>query len=97
MFIKSTLLAIAVFLGMIALRPYFVPERIARADSGRFDYVQIISAQFLYNGAQGVLMLDKRNGNVWFTARNAENMKIAFKDPVFVVRVPLEKMDDAAR
>jgi hypothetical protein len=97
MFIKSMLLVIAVFLGMIALRPYLSPDRVVKADSGRFDYVQIISAQFLYNGAQGVLLLDKRNGNVWFTQRNTDNMRVAFQDPVFVLRVPLEKMDDAVR
>src|SRR5215469_4731969 len=93
MFVKSILLAIAVFLGMIAIRPYISPDQHVRADSGQFDYVQIISAQFIYNGATGVLLLDKRNGNVWFTERNSDNMRLAFKDPVFVVRVPLEKLD----
>jgi len=97
MFIKSMLLAIAVFLGMIALRPYVAPDRTVKADSGRFDYVQIVSAQFIWNGTQGVLLLDKRNGNVWFIPRNTDNMKFAFKDPVFVIHVPLEKLDDAAR
>src|SRR5215472_18662356 len=97
MFVKSTLLAIAFFLGLIALRPYIAPEQHVKADSGQYDYVQIVSAQFIYNGATGVLLLDKRNGNVWFTERNADNMTIAFKDPVFVVRVPLEKLDASAR
>jgi hypothetical protein len=97
MFLKSILLIIAVFLGLIAIRPYIAPEQHVRADSGQFDYVQIISAQFIYNGATGVLLLDKRNGNVWFTQRNSDNMKLAFKDPVFVVRVPLEKLDQNAR
>lgn len=95
--LKSMLLAIAVFLGMIAVRSYVAPEQNVKADSGQFDYVQIISAQFIYNGATGVLLLDKRNGNVWFTERNADNMRFAFKDPVFVVRVPLEKLDASAR
>jgi hypothetical protein len=96
-FLKLTLLAIALFLGMIALRPYVSPDQSVKADSGQFDYVQIISAQFIYNGATGVLLLDKRNGNVWFTERNNDNMTLAFKDPVFVVRVPLEKLDANAR
>ena len=95
--LKSILLAIAVFLGMIAVRPYVAPEQKVKAESGQFDYVQIISAQFIYNGATGVLLLDKRNGNVWFTERNADNMQLAFKDPVFVVRLPLEKLDASPR
>jgi len=97
MFIKSALLAIAISLGMIAIRPYLAPEQKVAADSGRFDYVYVVSPSFIYNGANGVLLLDKRNGNVWFTQRNADNMKLVFKDPVFVVRLPLEKMDEAAR
>jgi hypothetical protein len=94
---KALWLTIAIFLGMIAVRPYVAPEQHVKADSGQFDYVQIISAQFIYNGATGVLLLDKRNGNVWFTERNADNMQIAFKDPVFVVRLPLEKLDASPR
>jgi hypothetical protein len=97
MLLKSTLLAIAFFLGLIALRPYIAPEQRVKAESGQYDYVQIVSAQFIYNGVTGVLLLDKRNGNVWFTERNADNMRLAFKDPVFVVRLPLEKLDENAR
>jgi hypothetical protein len=93
MLVKGSLLAIAIFLGMIAIRPYVSPAQSVKAESGQYDYVQIVSAQFLYNGATGVLLLDKRNGNVWFTERNNANMRVAFKDPVFVIHLPLEKLD----
>jgi hypothetical protein len=96
-FIKFVLLAIAIFLGLIAARPFLAPETRVAADSGRFDYASIISATFLYNGRQGILLLDKRNGNVWFLGRNGDNMTLSFADPVFVVHVPLEKLDGAAK
>ena len=89
---KVLLFAIAVFLAMIALRPYLQPVGV-RADAARFDHIFIASAAFLYNGEQGLLLLDKRNGNVWFIAR----MNKGFKDPVFIIRVPFEKLDDMPR
>jgi len=91
------LLAITLFLGVIALRPYLEPETKVTADSGRFDYASVVSPAFIYNGRQGILLLDKRNGNVWFIARNEANMTVSLADPVFVIHVPLEKLDEAAR
>ncbi len=90
--VTAALVAIVILLAVIAIRPYVIPEFTVTADAGRFDYVQIIAATYLYQGRQGVLMLDKRNGNVWFTARG-DNVNISFTDPVFIVRVPLEKLD----
>jgi len=90
--LRILLLVIAVFLGMIALRPYLEPVE-ARAEAARFDHIFIASASFLYNGEQGLLLLDKRNGNVWFIPK----MNKGFKDPVFIVRVPFEKLDDMPR
>jgi len=89
----ALLLAIAISLGSIALRPYVHPQT-ALAFSGKFDYVNIISPAYLYKGAQGVLLMDMRNGNVWFVGRGDE-MNPTYKDPVFVVRLPLDKLDQA--
>jgi hypothetical protein len=93
--IKWALIAIAFFLGVIAVRPYLQPDVGYAADPVRFDYAYIVSPSFLYNGRQGILLLDKRNGNAWFLGKNNDNMKLSFADPVFVVRVPLEKLDQA--
>ena len=92
--LKSLLLAIAVFLGMIALRPYFKTDLQVSADSGRFDYVHIISVGYLYHGDQGILVLDWRNGNVWFMGRG-NGTTPSYRKPVFVVRLPLDKLDQA--
>jgi len=77
-------------------RPHLRPDASVLADSGRFDYVNVISSMFLYQGNQGVLLMDKRNGNVWFIPKGNE-MTITFRDPVFVTRLPLEKLDQAPR
>jgi hypothetical protein len=90
--LKAALLAIALFLGIIAVRPYFTPDLKVSADAGRFEHVHIVSPSFAYKGSTGVLLMDKRNGNVWFIAKS-DDFNISFKDPVFVVHVPLEKLD----
>jgi len=96
--LKLVLFIIAVSLFMIATRPYLVPVTTVVADSGRFDYLNVVSPAYIYNGRQGLLLLDKRNGNVWFLGKNtSDNTKVTFGDPVFVVHVPLEKVDEAAR
>jgi len=56
-----------------------------------------VSPAYIYNGMPGVLLMDKRNGNVWFLGKYTDNMKVTFGDPVFVAHVPLEKVDEAAR
>lgn len=91
LFIKVTLLAIAFFLGVIALHPFFEPPLTVQAQGARFDHVFILSATFLYKGAQGLLVMDKRNGNVWFIPK----VNDGFQDPVFVIRLPFEKLDRA--
>ena len=87
--VRTGLLVIAASLGMVATRLFFDPPVSARADSARFDHVEIISPLFLYKGAQGLLVWDRRNGNVWFIPKQSDS----FKDPVFVTRVPFEKLD----
>jgi hypothetical protein len=39
-----------------------------------------------------ILLLDKRNGNVWFIPKGDE-INISFRDPSLVVRIPLEQLD----
>jgi hypothetical protein len=95
--LKFVLLIIVLLLGMIVARPYVVPETTVSADSGRFDYLSVVSAVYIYNGRPGVLLLDKRNGNVWFFGKHTDNMKSSFGDPVFVAHVPLEKVEEAVR
>ena len=92
--LKAILLAIAVFLGILALGPLFHPVVNVQAQGGaRFDHVVIVATTFLYKGQQGLLVLDKRNGNVWFIPRSGDQ----FQDAAFVVRVPFEKLDQAPR
>ena len=96
--LKLTLMVIAILLAANVLRPYFKPDIKVLADSGRFDYVSIVSPLFLYKGHQGVLMLDKRNGDIWFIGERGDGSgSIAFREPVFVVRLPLEKLDEVPR
>jgi hypothetical protein len=90
---KLLLILIAVLLAVLVLRPYFDPPATVSAQSARFEHVFIASAGFLYKGQQGMLVLDKRNGNVWFFPRVNET----FQDPVFVMRLQFEKIDQEPR
>jgi hypothetical protein len=63
------------------------------AQPARLDHVFIVSAMFLYKGQQGMLVLDRRNGNAWFFPK----VNDAFRDPVFVMRLEFEKIDQAPR
>lgn len=90
--LKAILLAIAFFLGLLALGPLFQPAVNVQAQGGaRFDHVVIVATTFLYKGQQGLLVLDKRNANVWFIPKSNDQ----FGNPVFVLRVPFEKLDQA--
>ena len=51
----------------------------------------ILATTFLYKGQQGLLLLDRRNGNVWFVPKQDD----VFKDPVFVMRMQFEKLDQS--
>ncbi len=88
---QAILLAIALLLGMIAVHPFFEPRVQVHAESAKFDHVQIVATTFLYKGQQGLLVLDRRNANVWFIPRSGDQ----FGTPVFVIRVPFEKLDEA--
>ncbi len=91
--VKAILLAIAISLAMIAFRPLLEPTIKAQAQSAQFDHVMILVATFLYKGQQGLLVMDKRNGNVWFFPK----VNDMFQDPVFVIRMQFEKLDQAPR
>ena len=86
---RMILLAIALLLGTIALRPYFDPMPAVQAQAARYDHVTILATTFLFKGQQGLLLLDRRNGNVWFVPKQND----VFKDPVFVIRMQFEKLD----
>jgi hypothetical protein len=91
--LKAILITIALFLGMIAIRPFIDPDARVIAQSAKFDHVYIIAPMFLYKGQQGLLVMDRRNANVWFIPKVDDQ----FKAPVFVLRVPLEMLDQAPR
>ena len=94
--LRATLLLIVLLLGVVVLQLVFRPAVKASADSGAFDSITIVSVGFLFQGNQGVLLLDKRNGNLWFIGRGNDK-GIPFKDPVFLARLPLDKLDQAPR
>jgi hypothetical protein len=91
--VRVALLVIAVLLGVLALRPLVEPGTTVSAQSARFDHVMIASTGFLYKGQLGMLVMDKRNGIVWFFPRVNEG----FMDPVFVIRLQFEKIDQDPR
>jgi hypothetical protein len=91
--LRALLLAIVALLGLPVLKPFFETPPIVSAQSSRFDHVLIAATVFLYKGQQGMLVLDKRNGNVWFFPRVNEG----FQDPVFVMRLQFEKIDQDPR
>ena len=93
---KAIFAAIAIFLGLIALRPFFDPAKV-EAQTARFDHVYVVSPMFLYKGQQGLLVMDKRNGNIWFFPKGNQTDILTYADPVFVLRLPFEKLDQAPR
>lgn len=93
LFFATLVLLVAV----LAIQVYVLRPVTAYADSGRFDYIQVVATGFIYNGNPGLLLLDKRNGNVWFLPRGSDMKTTFFKEPVFLIRVPFEKLEDQPR
>ena len=89
--LKATLMVIAFFLGWLAVSPLFVPAATVLSQPATFDHVYIVSPMFLYKGQQGLLVMDRRNANVWFIPKVDEK----FQNPVFVIRLPFEKLNQA--
>ncbi|MBI4889750.1 MAG: hypothetical protein HY821_03930 [Acidobacteria bacterium] len=83
--------AIAALLAIIAVRPFVEPGIVAHAES-RFDYVQVLSTSWMRNGRPGILLMDRRNGNVWHMATQSDRGP-GLGDPQFILRVPFEKLD----
>lgn len=74
-FTKVLLVVIAVFLGMIALRPIFYTE-VAQANPGRFDNIDFAVA--LTEGAFVASFFDRSSGEVWlydFSSGQYKGMK----------------------
>ena len=94
---KVALWVLTVVLGIIALRPLSSPDLKVSAESSRFDHINIVSPLFLFKGAQGLLVLDRRNGNVWFIGKHADEMDLRYREPVFVTQIPFEKLDQPPR
>ncbi|HKD07085.1 MAG TPA: hypothetical protein VKB79_14375 [Bryobacteraceae bacterium] len=92
--LKAILTICVLLLGLVALQAFRGGTATVSAASGRYDYVSIISPVFVYKGVQGVLLLDSRNGNIWFVPKGTD-FNVNFKDPVFVIRLPLDKLDNA--
>ena len=89
--LKVILLAIVLLLAVFVLRLLFDRSSTVSAQSGRFDDVMIASSGFLDNGQQGMLA-GQAHGNVWFPKQNE-----SFPDPVFVMRLQFENIDQAPR
>jgi hypothetical protein len=93
---RIVLLMLTVFTGVIALRPLIYPPRDVLAQAARFDHINILSPTFLYKGAQGLLLMDKRNGNVWFIPKGNDTSQAPFSGaPAYIFRIPFEKLDSA--
>jgi hypothetical protein len=83
-----------VLLAIIMARPYLAPKMRAAADSEPFD-VHIVSPMYLYQGRQGILLLDKRNENAWFIPKGDE-INISFRDPRLLFASAREARSDRA-
>ena len=91
--LKAILLVIAIATTTIALRPLAQPPSRVFAQPPTYDHVFIASTAFLYKSQQGMLILDKRNANVWFFPKATEG----FLDPVFLMQLPFHKIDQPPR
>ena len=90
---RIILAVIAILLAVIAVELRTARPQPVYADSSRFDHVQVVATSFVFGGNTGLVLLDKRNGNVWFLPRGQDMAKTWFKEPVFLIRVPFEKLD----
>ena len=89
-FLKLMMTAPVLLLGVITLDHLSEPRVRAQAEAARFDHVQIVSTAFIHKGQIGLLLLDRRNGNVWFAQKSTdESGRVPFEDPVFLFRAPL--------
>ena len=80
---------VVLLLGVGVFQPEETLLQTVHAQSAQFDHITIVSALYLHQGLEGLLLLDKRNGNVWFMPRR----NTSYDDPQFLLRVPFEKLD----
>jgi hypothetical protein len=77
-FIKAVLLAIGVFLGIIALNPWFQPDSVSAAPQQNLG-VEILSREaILPNMFVSVTFIDTRNGDMWTYVGRNEDWKITY-------------------
>ena len=87
--VKVLLMAIVLLLCVLVLRTGPGQIETVHAQTARFEHITIVSSLFLYGGDRGLLLLDKRNGNVWFMPQRDKT----YGDPSFILRVPFEELD----
>jgi len=98
--VKTLLLLVVIFLGMIALRPYLAPP-VVRAQSEDVYPLTFGPSRFMtLNGFvyDGNVVLDLRNGNVWGFPPIDEtshffDKPLLVSHPVLLGRFALEEMD----
>ncbi len=91
--LKVLLLTIVLLLGVMALRIDGPVIDTVHAQTAQFDHVTIVSPLFLHKGEQGLLLLDKRNANVWFMPRRDGT----YSEAQFLIRLPFEQLDRQPR
>lgn len=68
-FLKVTLVLIALFLGIIALRPFLEIRSTSANPGGKFDYIQVWCSSCFLPGLPEkgghLILLDSRNGDIW--------------------------------
>jgi hypothetical protein len=90
------MLATTFLLGIVASGHLFQPSVKVHAEGSRFDHIQIVSTTFIHKGQLGLLLLDRRNANVWFLPMSTdESRRDPLGDPVFLIKVRFEKLDPA--
>jgi hypothetical protein len=98
--VKSLLLLVVIFLGIMALRPYLAPPVVRAQSEDVYPITLRLGGRFTFNGAvlQGSVVLDLRNGNVWgfpdFVQRSEFLDKpLPVSHPVLLGRFALEDLN----
>lgn len=89
--VKLLLYLILFLMGVGAFRPDGTLVQTVHAQGSRFDHVTIVSPVYLHQGQEGLLLLDRRNGNVWFMPRKIQSQG-SYDNPRFLFRVPFEQL-----
>jgi hypothetical protein len=76
--------------------PYTHAEQAALAIAGSLDNVNVVSTMIWHKGNQGMLVVDMPTGNVWFIGWKPKEIA-GFGEPVFIAKLPLDKIDQATK